>query len=189
MPNWCSNTLVLEHDDPAMLERARAGFNKGGLLNEFIPVPKELVETIAGSFSDPAKQDELNRQTHKNIDTYGYANWYDFCVAEWGTKWDVGEEDGSAEIVDGQLQLTFDSAWAPPIRAFKKLEDMGFKVTATYYEPGMAFAGKYENGEDDCYEYSGMSSEEAREYIPQELQDEFGMVDDLAEWESESDDE
>ena len=32
MPNWCSNTLVLQHDEPAMIDRAVAAFKEGRLL-------------------------------------------------------------------------------------------------------------------------------------------------------------
>ena len=49
MPNWCNNTMTLEHDDPAMIERARTAFNGEGLLQEFIPVPEDLRNTVSGS--------------------------------------------------------------------------------------------------------------------------------------------
>jgi hypothetical protein len=47
MPNWCNNTIELSHEDPAMIERAKAAFADGKLLNEFIPLPKELEDTTA----------------------------------------------------------------------------------------------------------------------------------------------
>ncbi len=39
MPNWCANTVTLEHKDPAMIARAKEAFDKGAFLQEFIPVP------------------------------------------------------------------------------------------------------------------------------------------------------
>ena len=48
MPNWCNNSVVLRHSDPAMVERARKGFNDGGLFSELIPCPQELSDTVSG---------------------------------------------------------------------------------------------------------------------------------------------
>ena len=47
MPNWCNNSVEIYHDDPKMLERVRSAFNGEGLLGEFIPVPKELSDTVS----------------------------------------------------------------------------------------------------------------------------------------------
>ena len=47
MPNWCNNTIELSHEDPAMIERAKAAFADGKFLNEFIPLPKELEDTTS----------------------------------------------------------------------------------------------------------------------------------------------
>ena len=42
MPNWCSNTLEIHHKDRKMMFRFVRGWNRGRLLDEFIPVPPEL---------------------------------------------------------------------------------------------------------------------------------------------------
>ena len=47
MPNWCNNNIELSHPDKAMVERAAKAFADGTLLNEFIPLPKELEDTTA----------------------------------------------------------------------------------------------------------------------------------------------
>ena len=185
MPNWCNNTVVLKHSDPAMIERARKAFNGEGLLQEFIPVPKELTETVSGIVGMD-KQAEHEAQQAANIKKYGYANWYDFCVNEWGTKWEVGADGNPAQDIPGGLMLGFESAWSPPIAAYEKLLDMGFEIEAMYYEPGMAFAGIWDNGRDDYYEYGGMSSDEIAETLPAELDEAFGISESVAEWEEEN---
>ena len=38
MPNWCSNTLVLQHTNPAMITRAAEAIERGGLFEEFVPL-------------------------------------------------------------------------------------------------------------------------------------------------------
>ena len=181
MPNWCNNTLELEHKDPAMIERARAAMIRGEFLHEFIPVPKELSEAKA-NFTD---NEEL-------IKKYGYSDWYGFCVNEWGTKWDVGGNDYGAPTIteDGKMIAGFDSAWAPPTTAMERLAAMGFIVKLYYYEPGMCFAGIWEGNEDysndDYYEYGDMSSDEVAETLPAELNEMFCISDTMAEYESEN---
>lgn len=188
MPNWCGNTVEIRHEDPAMIERVRKGFLDGKLLNEFLPVPQDLqiVAGRVGDDSDP-KQIELEAQEKRNIEKYGYANWYDWCVANWGTKWDVGGDGIEPVDIPGGVSVTFDSAWSPPIDAFATLVDQfGFSIRAYYYEPGMAFAGIWEDGDDDFYEYGGMNSEQIAEELPTELDEMFGISESAAEWEAEN---
>ncbi len=189
MPNWCSNTMTLTHEDPAMIARAKAAFARGQFLQEFVPVPKALSDTVAGSHSDEDAQARLVSQTEDNIKKYGYANWYDFCVNEWGTKWDIGDDAGIQTFDDHELIVYFDSAWSPPIAAYERLLDLGFTVYATYYEPGCAFAGIFEDGSDDYYDLSGMDSGDVQQQLPQELDEAFGISECMAEYEAEQVDE
>jgi hypothetical protein len=114
---------------------------------------------------------------------------YDFCVNEWGTKWDVGDGSGIQTWDDHELIVYFDSAWAPPIAAYEKLLDLGFTVYATYYEPGCAFAGIFEDGLDDYYDLSNMDSGDVQQQLPSELDDAFGISESMAEYEAENEDE
>jgi hypothetical protein len=174
MPNWCNNNIELAHDDPAMLERAKAAFLDGRFLNEFIPLPKELEDTTA-----PA------RETNEALmEKYGASDWYSWCVNNWGTKWDISPY--GCEIENGQLVGSFDSPWGPPTAAYEKLEEMGFEVRAYYSEPGMGFAGVYEDGFDDYYEFSGMSADEVQDMIPEALDEMYGITESMREWEEEN---
>ena len=189
MPNWCNNTLELVHEDPAMLERARVAFKEARLCEEFAPVPKSL-HIVAGRVGDPDEQKKLEEQEELNRVTHGYANWYDYCVNEWGTKWDVGGDDlGPAQDIPGGLIMAFDSAWAPPIQFYEKLLDLGFSVRASYYEPGMCFAGIWEDGNDDYYDLSGMTSEQVREELPEHLDEAYGISETMAEYEAEEEEQ
>ena len=185
MPNWCNNSVEIYHDDPAMIERVRTAFNGEGLLNEFIPVPEDLRNIIAGSVP-VAEEAEHKAKEQANRDKHGYANWYDFCVNEWGTKWEIGADGNPAQDIPGGLMLGFDSAWSPPIAAYEKLTEQGFRIRAMYYESGMAFAGIWEDGNDDYYEYGSMSSTEIAEELPEELDEAFGISESAAEWEAEN---
>lgn len=189
MPNWCNNTLTLTHENPEMIARAKAAFAHGSLFDEFIPVPKDLQETMSGSYGDASEQAELERRTRANVKKYGYGNWYDFCVNEWGTKWDVGDGNGIQTWDDHELVVYFESAWSPPTAAYEKLEGLGFKIYATYYEPGGAFAGMFEDGADKFYDLSGMDSDDAEQQLPQELNETYSISESMAEWEKENEDE
>jgi hypothetical protein len=172
-----------------MIQRAFDALERGEFLQEFIPVPLDLKETMSGSFGDDERQALLEAQTARNVELYGYGNWYDYCVGEWGTKWDVGEQGANDIHPDGKmLHTSFDSAWAPPIEAYDKLLELGFSVNAMYYEPGMCFAGIYDNGSDDTYSDWG-DSEGAKATLPQELDDCFAISESQAEYEDENEEE
>ena len=187
MPNWCSNSITLKHKDPAMLDRVIKA--QEGLLMEFVPTPQDLVDTVSGFVGEDQRESHEAQMKH-NIEKYGYADWYQWNINNWGTKWDFGLE--IVERVDANtVTATFDSAWAPPVNAYEKLCAMGFEIEAFYYEPGMGFVGKFtgneEDCDDDCYDYSGQTSDTVREYIGEELDDMFSISDDMAQYEEEND--
>jgi hypothetical protein len=149
MPNWCANKLTVEHDDLVMLDRFVRAYNAGTVCNEFIPKPKDIGD-----------------------------GWFDWCVTNWGTKWDVGADVGTereerhglrATVVGNQANCSFDSAWSPPIGLYEKLVELGYNVKASYWEPGMAFCGIYDNGFDNYIEYT------SKGMIPVALWNEFDM--------------
>ena len=188
MPNWCNNNLTLTHDDPAMIQRAADALLRGEFLNEFIPVPKDL-QIVAGRVGDGDEQRELERKTAENVEKYGYGNWYDFCVGEWGTKWDVGCEGTTDVRDDGKMLHTyFDSAWAPPVNAYDKLVAMGFGVNAMYYEGGMGYAGAYDEGGDQEINLEGLSADDIERDHP-ELDEAFGISESIREYEAENEEE
>ena len=176
MPNWCNNNIELAHKDPAMLERAKAAFVDGRLLDEFIPLPAELKDTTSPS--------EINEAL---VEKYGASDWYNWCINNWGTKWDISPYE--CEIENGQLVGSFDSPWGPPIEAYSKLEELGFEVRAYYNEPGMAFAGVYEDGFDESFDYSDMDADEAEDYLPEALDEMYCITENMREWEEENEDE
>lgn len=180
MPNWCSNIITLSHRDPAMIDRA---INTTEFLMEFLPTPKELVDTVSG-WPGVDLQAVHEAQQAANIEKYGFKDWYDWNVANWGTKWDFSLE--YPERLDANtVAASFDSAWSPPVTAYEKLTELGFEVTALYYESGMGFVGKWHNGVDEYYEYGGQSSETVRNLIGEELDEYFGISEQMADYEAE----
>ena len=185
MPNWCNNTVELSHENPEMMARAVKSFNDGSFLNEFIPVPAELNIT-AGRESDETVQKALEEKEKANQEKYGYSSWYDYCVNEWGTKWDIEPYEPVTLDEDGRLTMSFDSAWSPPTQAYEKLLDLGFSLRAYYYESGMGFCGIWEDGCDDYYEISGETADEVAEMLPEVLDEMFCISENIREWEEEN---
>jgi hypothetical protein len=172
-----------------MIQRARDALAQGTFLNEFVPVPDQLKDTAAAYYGNEELQQQHQACEEQNLNTFGYKNWYDFCVAEWGTKWDVGGEDCYVEIDHinpGCLYASFQSAWAPPLDAYRKMEQLGFRISAYYYESGMGFCGHYSQGEDDGYELGSMSPEEVQDMLPEDIDQAFNIVEDLRSWQEEN---
>ena len=186
MPNWCNNYLELEHEDPAMIERAQKAFAEGKLLEEFCPVPASL-HIVAGRLGDGDEQKKLEEDTAENIRVHGYGNWYDYCVNEWGTKWDVGGDGDQATVESpNSIKMNFDSAWAPPVAAMEKFMDLGFKVKLVYWESGMGFCGLFDENGDDYYELSDMTADEIAETINPEIDECMCITESIREWEEDN---
>lgn len=98
-----------------------------------IEIP-ELIECANGT--------EEKRQAL--IKEYGADNWYDWCHANWGTKWDCStEEMGFDTDNESYIIINFNSAWSPPInwlgRVIKMFPNLNFKLV--FMETGNWFAG------------------------------------------------
>jgi len=137
MPNWCSNEVDITGDEATIKEITEVvKANNYGLfqMNDFVPMPEELRNTTA-------PQDK--------------PNWYDWCLANWGTKWDLGEE-ASLQIEDRRIGLGFDTAWSPNCDFWTAFSEKYPKaqISHRYYEEGMSFIGEafYEDGgfDDNC---------------------------------------
>ena len=190
MPNWCSNHITVRGTDPVAIKRLADAFDAGEFCGTVVPMPEELNIT-SGRLGNGAEQAELEAKSAANLEKHGYANWYDFNVANWGTKWEIGGNGDEAERDEDGLGFSapFDSAWSPPIGVCEALVEQGFEVVLYYYEPGMGYCGKFEDGYDEYYEYSGETSKTVRAAIGSDLDDMFGISESMAEYEAENEEE
>ena len=189
MPNWCSNHITVRGTDQADVQRLADAFKEGRFCNAVIPIPEELNNPDTGSYGGD-NADEKDRLREQLTEKYGYSGWYDFCLDRWGTKWDVGDHHSIDIDEDGlRFSAPFDSAWAPPLGVCEALVEQGYEVTLYYYEPGMCYVGKWEDGSDNYYEYSQENSTTVRAAIGDELDDMFGISESMAEYEAENDEE
>lgn len=202
MPNWCSNELYIKADIKTIKELA-TGMKNGSLFNSIIPIPLALKNIPTNAISsDKQMQNLYKERIAYNLENYGYKDWFDFSVANWGTKWDVQEnvefeifdedgkvldyeqllEEANTAIVDKNMKTfslysVFDTAWNPPIGVYEKLSSMpGVKVEAYFYEPGMAFVGEFSSETGDHYYDIPDSAEDAAWSIPKHLDEIFAIT-------------
>lgn len=68
---------------------------------------------------------ELGKQYVENIKKYGYPQWYDWCVENWGTKWNV--EDDVDVVYDenkNEYDISFPTAWSVPSGIVEKYSEL-----------------------------------------------------------------
>lgn len=88
---------------------------------------------------------------------------YDKAVNKWGTKWEAGDIGITDSSVDS-VHVYFQTAWVPPIKFYEELLDMGFELSASYFEPGMSFVGVFDNGDDRYYDVHSSEFKESKDY-------------------------
>jgi hypothetical protein len=114
MPNWCSNRATITGPAPVIAEiTAILNDPEGNLLAWMVP--------------EPANNED----------------WYNWRVANWGTKWPVSDVYFENSAEEDTIEFTFCSAWAPPTDAFATWAEADGRVQfrLDYWEPGMGFVG------------------------------------------------
>jgi hypothetical protein len=153
MPNWCNNVVYISHENPEKLEAIKTELEKGDDAQFF----NSLVPNPSGEWH------------------------YDWSIENWGTKWDASVLDFGIE--DGLLHVSFDTAWGPPTAFYQKLFEQEYGVKGLYYESGMCFAGIWEDGDDDYYEFSNENADELAELLPEELDEMFAISEQQRDYE------
>ena len=199
MPNYCNN--VVEIRGPQKVVKAlvdhRLDFQK------IHPYPKDL-DIVAGrsGADDSPEQKALVAAEESNLKKYGYKNWYDWCVSEWGTKWNAGGSDNADMQIDWDEDgddsialFQFDTAWAPALGVMQKLMDdhPELSIECRYYEPGVGFFGVWTDGSDRCYEFENFTGSQDPFWTQHQdgllLDETFGLVEQLQESEADQETE
>ncbi len=173
MPNWVMNELTCIFETSEEYQSFKNKVDEKNLYNSFIPMPEILIDTQAPSvnvdklilefnkegnnttslqdiidsnhhwFSGVAQQ-ALKNQQAKTVT--GYSDWYEWCYANWGVKWDASNLK-IKELSDfNTMVFSFDSPWGTPTKFVEELSKM---------YPDAIFelvAGSIEN--NDHYEYT-----------------------------------
>jgi len=170
MPNWCANNAEFNNDDVAEVAKLEAHLKyldekdktdniEAGLFGYFVPRPPEFDEG---------------------------ESWYGWNCKNWGTKWEASIYSWE-KVNENCIKINFDTAWAPPTAFYESLaRETEWYVTATYYEPGMAFVGSNIAGDDEYYQIEDIDS---LDDIPEDLLEEYNIREQMEEWEEENEDE
>jgi len=161
MPNWCANScrLTAPQDNP-MLGKILEELKKGKDAEWFQavkPVPQPLKDAIA-------RHGPLTEEGQELVKQFGHSNWYDYCVAKWGTKWDANIDRYETE--GNSIFVYFDTAWAPPEGIYAAMEAAGIQVEATYIEQGMGYMGYRRDGIDHMFDMPEYDSDDNGECSP-----------------------
>lgn len=154
MPNWAENRLIIKGSTLKLTElllKYTSTHDENELCIDFnliAPTPIELTNN-----SSPVSSEELAK-TFK--EKYGAEDWYHWNCDNWGTKWNARAI--SLKDNGNSLEFEFDTAWSPPIPIIQKLSKLfpDLKLTLTYAESGMGFAGRevYEKGHRTLQKYT-----------------------------------
>ena len=117
MPNWCQNTAT-------------------------ISAPRPVIVKIRSVMTDPDHDSQLLKWMRPMPEDQ-QDNWYDWCVGNWGTKWDITDPVVLDETEEDSITIGFETAWGPPIQAFRHWAQQDGRVSyrLVYIETGMAFTG------------------------------------------------
>lgn len=164
MPNWCDFSIDFM-GKPEDIEQLDKSFMvpEGEIdpddayrdydLTRALPIPEELrITSTYISLDEVNENPEYEELRHKyiaNLEKYGYKDWYDWCIDNWGTKW-APEISDIDNFDNGHMSVRGMSAWGPPDRLVQHITSL-YPVDAyvSYQETGMCFAGvdAYRGGE------------------------------------------
>lgn len=170
MPNWCENKLAVV----GPTEEVSAFGNKFGVnnlspgqwVNNLTPGQSRGLDSLPFLevfIPTPIVEDESSEDEPKIL-----PDWYEWRIENWGTKWDCSGLSLERRFfasnvpvnndVTQVLELSFDTAWAPPEAGIAKISEMypNLQFFLYFIEFGMGFEGYtlFRNGEVLEHDYN-----------------------------------
>ncbi len=176
MPNHVTNNVKISgkaediKDIFSSLKTDKSDFD----FNEILPMPEELTDTVS-STATPKNQDL--------IDKFGFDNWYDWSLQNWGTKWNAYE----VSTIDVS-EVQFDTAWSCSDTLIQKLSKLhpNVEFVLTYADEDLGSnCGiiTYKNGTQTNYIDKSMGNLEDNEAsLRWAMVVKYGSDDDYEEW-------
>lgn len=167
MPNWSTNRVTISGEENVRKFKEIAMPDGSFLLGHIVPQPPEvkLNYHLWKTPKTPENQDKpklddtdflaygvngrLDSATNDYMNLAGFClDVCEWCIDHWGTKWEVDDVGIVASSKD-YLQLSFDTAWAPPVEAFISLSKKGVEFLLEYAIEGGLGSGAIEGKLDD----------------------------------------
>src|SRR5271157_538853 len=109
MPNWCSNTLIIEAPSPEALDTVLRRI-KGKGRDQFI------------SFTRIVPHPKENMGIRGNLQPGNIDKWCEWNLEHWGTKWNAHDCDLTVE--GNVATVRFRTAWSPAGEAIRALSQL-----------------------------------------------------------------
>lgn len=107
-----SNTKdILEENYWSKIEK----YISNGNFNNIEEYAKEYVPDNTAKNLNINSFEELGNMYIENIRQYGHTTWYNWCIENWGTKWNV------SNFICNKTTMIFETAWSTPEPIFEKL--------------------------------------------------------------------
>ena len=146
MPNWCSNEVSIIAENEEGTEELKQ-FIKDCFTEEEEGDEKPLLDfekVIPYPDSAPPKypqainiEEQMKHPFSKWYNDFGY----DWCIENWGTKWNACEQVNV--LGEDEINLDFQTAWSPPQGIYKKIQTRlpNCSISWFYREDGMQLSG------------------------------------------------
>jgi hypothetical protein len=158
MPNWCECDLYVmgaKETVEAFLSRVKTE-GRVFSFDRIIPYPDRFKMLDLAATEWERKHPEWRKtpglDAGRPKDGFNQGG-YEWCFANWGTKWDaarvrvgeakeVGQENGEPCI---RVKITFQTAWSPPTPVIRRASELfpSLRLVLRFFERGMAFSGTF----------------------------------------------
>lgn len=139
MPNWCSNEVSIIPENGEGLEEMKQ-FAEECFTEEELDFEKVIPYPDSAPSREDQPEDFMERLKHP------FAKWYndfgyDWCVENWGTKWNASEQANT--LGEDEIILDFQTAWSPPQGIYEKIQTRlpNCSISWFYREDGMQLSG------------------------------------------------
>jgi hypothetical protein len=152
MPNWTFNSLHVEGTEADLRAFLEAVKWQDEIFdfNRIIPMPELLKHTGSGRrtidgeqvdewyvignqpnlISDDKAVRRFTPDEEATLKVIGHSNWYDWSIANWGTKWNACDAELDDDcIAEGYIEIRFTTAWEAPVPVFEKMFAMFPKLS------------------------------------------------------------
>ena len=156
MPNHCHNRVPFyaspEHND--QIAKIKQMFLDENIFGQIIPEPDWANTPLLSSDNrygtKYGNDGELPVRSEDPFVTYRFQStgraderWYDWRIQNWDTKWDAYDVVVTDDTDPEQLEIEFNTAWAPPEAICSALREQYPDVSISWFydEPGCEIAG------------------------------------------------
>lgn len=109
-----------------------------------------LIERIKQKYTDEEKMKEgyfLGKQYMENYLNYGALTWYEWRIANWGTKWDACDDyvdpNFNKAKANDEVWVTFNTAWSAPIPIIEKIMNDNPNCKISFFWENEDWDGKH----------------------------------------------